>query len=122
MSAESDTGEMTVVVTVISGDLVRKTKVRDDSAPTLSAVAADLKKAADLTVSVGGHTDNVGADAANLQLSERRAKAVVAKLAALGVPAGRLQAKGYGASQPVASNDSPEGRQRNCRVELVRVN
>ena len=52
----------------------------------------------------------------------RTAKAVVAKLAALGVPAGRLQAKGYGASQPVASNDSPEGRQRNRRVELVRVN
>ena len=97
-------------------------KLRPSADSILAAVAADLKKAADLTVSVEGHTDNVGADAANLQLSERRAKAVVAKLAALGVPAGRLQAKGYGASQPVASNDSPEGRQRNCRVELVRVN
>jgi OOP family OmpA-OmpF porin len=97
-------------------------KLRTSSDSLLATVATELKKAADLNVSIEGHTDNVGADAANLALSERRAKAVQAKLVALGVPAARLQAKGYGASQPIASNDTPDGRQRNRRVELVRTN
>lgn len=97
-------------------------RLRPTSDSVLASVAADLKKVPDLSVAVEGHTDNVGADAANLSLSERRAKAVMARLIALGVPAARLQAKGYGASQPIASNDTPEGRQRNRRVELVRSN
>lgn len=79
-----------------------------------------MKAKPELKVEVEGHTDNVGADAANLALSERRAKAASARLVALGVPAGQLTSAGYGASRPIASNDTPEGRQRNRRVELVR--
>lgn len=95
-------------------------RLRPSSDSALLAVAKVMLTRADLTVEVEGHTDNVGAEAANQALSERRAKAVVAKLTALGVSATRLTAKGYGASNPIASNETPEGRQRNRRVELVR--
>ena len=95
-------------------------RLRPASDSTLRQVAAALQAKPELKVEVEGHTDNVGADAANLALSERRAKAVAARLVALGVPAGQLTSAGYGASRPIASNETPEGRQRNRRVELVR--
>ncbi|MEY4608344.1 MAG: hypothetical protein RL625_561 [Gemmatimonadota bacterium] len=95
-------------------------RLRPTSDAPLAAAAAVLKAKADLTVEVEGHTDDTGADAANLTLSQRRAQAVVARLVALGVPASRLTARGYGASRPIASNASAEGKQRNRRVELVR--
>jgi outer membrane protein OmpA-like peptidoglycan-associated protein len=72
-----------------------------------------------LTLEIEGHTDSVGADAFNQQLSERRADAVRDFLAEQGVPASSIAARGFGKTQPVASNDTPEGRQRNRRVELV---
>jgi OmpA-OmpF porin, OOP family len=95
-------------------------RLRPSSDSTLRQVAEALKAKPELKVEVEGHTDNVGADAANLALSERRAKAVSTRLVALGVPVGQLTSAGYGASRPIASNDTPEGRQRNRRVELVR--
>lgn len=95
-------------------------RLRPTSEAPLAAAAAVLKAKADLTVEVEGHTDDTGAEASNLALSQRRAEAVRARLIALGVPASRLTAKGYGASRPIASNETPEGKQRNRRVELVR--
>ena len=95
-------------------------RLRPSSDTSLKAAAAVLKAKPDLTVEVEGHTDNTGADDANLALSQRRAQAVVARLVALGVPAKQMTAKGYGASRPIASNDTPAGKQRNRRVELVR--
>lgn len=95
-------------------------RLRPASDSVLREVAAALAKAPTLAVSIEGHTDNQGADAANVALSERRAAAVKARLVALGVAAGRLATKGFGAAQPVAPNETPEGRQRNRRVELVR--
>lgn len=95
-------------------------RLRPASDTVLREVAAALVKAPELSVSVEGHTDNQGADAVNVALSERRAAAVKARLVALGVPAARLATSGFGAAQPVAGNDTPEGRQRNRRVELVR--
>lgn len=86
----------------------------------LRQVATALKDKTDLTVLVQGHTDNVGNAAANQALSERRAKAVVARLVALGMPAAQLKAEGKGPSEPIASNETPEGRQRNRRVMLLR--
>lgn len=86
----------------------------------LRQVATALKDKADLVVLVQGHTDNVGNAAANQALSERRAKAVVARLVALGMPAAQLKAEGKGASEPIASNETAEGRQRNRRVMLLR--
>jgi outer membrane protein OmpA-like peptidoglycan-associated protein len=95
-------------------------RLRPSSDTALRAAATVLKAKADLVVEVEGHTDNTGADDANLALSQRRAQAVVARLVAQGVPAAQMTAKGYGASRPIASNDTPAGKQRNRRVELVR--
>ncbi len=72
-----------------------------------------------LTLQIEGHTDSVGSDEFNQQLSERRADSVRDFLAEQGVPASIITARGFGKTQPVASNDTPEGRQRNRRVELV---
>ncbi|HYL63437.1 MAG TPA: OmpA family protein [Candidatus Methylomirabilis sp.] len=72
-----------------------------------------------LNLQIEGHTDSVGSDDFNQQLSERRADSVRDFLAEQGVPGSSITAKGFGKTQPVASNDTPEGRQRNRRVELV---
>ena len=72
-----------------------------------------------LTLQIEGHTDSVGGDDFNQQLSERRADSVRDFLAEQGVPGSNITARGFGKMQPVASNDTPEGRQRNRRVELV---
>jgi outer membrane protein OmpA-like peptidoglycan-associated protein len=72
-----------------------------------------------LTLQIEGHTDIVGGDEFNQQLSERRSDTVRDFLAEQGVPGSSMSARGFGKSQPVASNETPEGRQRNRRVELV---
>ena len=71
-----------------------------------------------LRVEVGGHTDDVGGDDANLTLSDHRAAAVVRYLASKGIEAARLTAKGYGETAPLAANDTPENRARNRRIEF----
>ena len=72
-----------------------------------------------LNLQIEGHTDSVGSDEFNQQLSERRADSVRDFLADQGVPGSAISARGFGKTQPVAGNDTPEGRQRNRRVELV---
>src|SRR5467141_867930 len=72
-----------------------------------------------LNLQIEGHTDSVGTDEFNQQLSERRADSVRDFLAEQGVPGSAISARGFGKTQPVASNDTAEGRQRNRRVELV---
>ncbi len=72
-----------------------------------------------LNLQVEGHTDSVGGDEFNQQLSERRADSVRDFLLQQGVPASTVSARGFGKTQPVAGNDTAEGRQRNRRVELV---
>src|SRR5467141_3203103 len=72
-----------------------------------------------LNLQVEGHTDSVGTDEFNQQLSERRADSVRDFLAEQGVPGSAVSSRGFGKTQPVATNDTPEGRQRNRRVELV---
>jgi outer membrane protein OmpA-like peptidoglycan-associated protein len=72
-----------------------------------------------LNLQIEGHTDSVGSDEFNQQLSERRADSVRDFLAEQGVPGSAISARGFGKTQPVASNDTAEGRQRNRRVELV---
>lgn len=70
-------------------------------------------------IRVEGHTDNTGEEAANITLSDQRAAAVVEYLVGRGVPAARLEARGFGLSKPVAPNDTEEGRAKNRRVEFV---
>lgn len=94
--------------------------LRPESTPTLTAIAGMLEKHPDLALRIEGHTDAVGDDDANRALSERRAAAVVAYLTGRGIQAARLEAAGLGETAPVADNDTPEGRQANRRVELVR--
>jgi outer membrane protein OmpA-like peptidoglycan-associated protein len=72
-----------------------------------------------LMLQIEGHTDSVGGDQMNQQLSERRADSVRDFLIAQGVAGSSVTAKGFGKTQPVASNDTAEGRQKNRRVELV---
>ena len=83
----------------------------------LGELAEFLKRFSDLQVDVEGHTDSVGPEEYNMQLSQRRAQAVVDMLVnQYGIAATRLEPKGYGESQPVASNDTEEGRAENRRV------
>lgn len=97
--------------------------LRPESTPTLSDMGSMLKEHADLRLLIEGHTDSQGDDAHNQDLSERRAAAVRSYLVSnYGVDGGRLETKGFGESKPVASNDTPEGRQNNRRVELVKLN
>ena len=84
----------------------------------LDEAARILMDHPDLRVSVEGHTDAMGSDAYNQALSERRAQAVKRYLVSAGVDASRLETMGYGESQPVASNDTEDGRAMNRRVEL----
>ena len=96
-----------------------KSNIRPDAVPILEEAAKTLKDESQLTVAVNGYTDSVGTDAYNQGLSERRADAVRAFLERLGVSGSRLTARGFGESNPVASNDTEEGRAQNRRVELV---
>ena len=66
-----------------------------------------------------GHTDSTGTEAHNLELSERRAKAVAAYLIGRGVDAARITSVGYGEGHPIASNDTVSGRSQNRRVDLL---
>ena len=74
-----------------------------------------------LSVEVGGHTDSQGDDASNLDLSNRRAAAVVTALGERGVPQWSMRAKGYGETRPIASNADEAGRARNRRIEFTRL-
>jgi len=97
-------------------------RIRPESTPTLKEIAAMLKEHPELKLTIEGHTDNVGAAAANQSLSDKRAAAVKAALVSqFGADGARLGTKGLGATKPVASNDTPEGRQQNRRVELVKM-
>jgi len=82
-------------------------------------IAAVLKQYPDKQISVEGHTDATGSDAYNLKLSEDRAASVRAALVAGGVDPASITSKGLGEAQPVATNDTPAGRQQNRRVEVI---
>ncbi|MCB8994854.1 MAG: OmpA family protein [Bacteroidales bacterium] len=88
------------------------------SYPQLNQVVTFLQNNETIHLEISGHTDNVGSLKANMKLSEDRAKAVVDYFIANGIDKSRLEAKGYAFNQPIAPNDTPEGREKNRRVEF----
>jgi outer membrane protein OmpA-like peptidoglycan-associated protein len=97
-------------------------RVRPESGATLKEIAEMMKGHPDLRIRIEGHTDNVGKKDANLALSERRAAAVKALLEKdFQIDGARMESQGFGDTQPAAKNDTPEGRQNNRRVELVKL-
>ncbi len=94
-------------------------KLLPDSDATLQQIAALMKGELSLHLRVEGYTDSTNTDAYNLNLSSRRAEAVIQWLTQHGVATGRLVAKGFGKSSPVADNNTPQGRALNRRVEIV---
>ena len=97
-------------------------RLRPESTPTLKEIGEMMKAHPDLRLLIEGHTDNVGNAAFNQTLSEKRAAAVKAFLEKeYGIKGDRLEAQGFGDTKPVSSNDTPEGRQSNRRVELVKL-
>ena len=96
-----------------------KSTLQPASDPVLQQINSLLTKDATLKLEIQGHTDNVGGDAYNQTLSEARGRAVVAWLTQHGVAAGRLTAKGYGKTEPIADNSTDEGRAKNRRVEIA---
>ena len=116
---EADNGQSILVnlpegVTFDVGSYSLKPVFRD----TLDKVAGSLKQYPDSLIDVYGHTDSTGSDAFNQTLSESRARTVAGYLASRGVSATRIRSQGFGETMPVASNDTPEGRTRNRRVEI----
>jgi outer membrane protein OmpA-like peptidoglycan-associated protein len=95
-------------------------KLRDESKPTLDLVVQVLKQHPDWKLTIEGHTDSTATAEHNQQLSVARANSVKAYLVAAGTDAARLTPAGFGATHPVASNDTQLGRAANRRVELVR--
>ncbi len=95
-------------------------KLQPESTPVLEEIRKALEEHPDLKIAVEGHTDSQGEDAHNQQLSEQRARAVVAYLRAHGVAGERLTATGKGESAPMADNGTAEGRQQNRRVVIRR--
>ena len=86
--------------------------------PTLDQVADVLSQYEQTYVDVYGHTDSTGSDAYNQTLSERRARSVADYLTSNGVNSARIATRGFGETQPIASNDTEEGRAENRRVEI----
>jgi outer membrane protein OmpA-like peptidoglycan-associated protein len=96
-----------------------RSDLRSESRSELNRVVELMKGNPTLTISIEGHTDSVGEDAANLVLSEQRAKAVKDFLISAGIGADRLKSRGFGRTKPVGPNDSDEGRAQNRRVEFT---
>ena len=99
---------------------VNKATIKPESMGTINYVVKMMTDHPELKFSVEGHTDSDGEDAANLKLSEARAKSVLEAMTKLGIAADRLTSKGHGESKPMAGNDTPEGKAQNRRVEFVK--
>lgn len=96
-----------------------KADIVPDSAGLLDRLIETAMRCPNATIEVAGHTDSDGEEAANQALSERRAQAVVDYLVRAGLPANRFTSIGYGSTQPLAGNESEDGKAQNRRIEFV---
>ncbi len=101
---------------------IGKATLRPESMGVLNGIYKLLSDHPEVNFSIEGHTDNVGDLDFNQKLSEERAKSVMTQLVSMGINAGRLTSKGFGESNPIHTNDTPEGKAANRRVEFVKSN
>jgi outer membrane protein OmpA-like peptidoglycan-associated protein len=92
--------------------------LRTESRSTLRGLADNFRQYSNEAFDIEGHTDSTGTDDYNMSLSQRRADSVRSYLVDQGVPSSQIFARGYGESRPKSTNDTPEGRQLNRRVEI----
>jgi outer membrane protein OmpA-like peptidoglycan-associated protein len=95
--------------------------ITPESEQTLLKALQTLNNNPEVVVEISGHTDDVGSNTANQRLSQRRADSVKKWFIDKGIADTRLEAKGYGEERPIAPNDTPENRQKNRRIEFVRI-
>lgn len=95
-----------------------KSAIAGDPAPTLQRLADIMVDCADFQLEAGGHTDSQGSEGFNADLSRGRAQALVTAMSEAGIEVTNLSSRGYGESQPIASNETEEGREENRRIEF----
>jgi OOP family OmpA-OmpF porin len=93
-------------------------QIARDTAGTLDGIAEEMRQCSDFPMEVGGHTDSQGREEMNLELSQKRAAAVVAALRERRVLTGNLTALGYGETVPIGDNETEAGREANRRIEF----
>ncbi|HEY4222937.1 MAG TPA: OmpA family protein, partial [Myxococcota bacterium] len=99
-----------------------KATIKQESLHVLDDVAKVLLENPDIgRIQIQGHTDSRGGESYNMGLSQARTESVRTYLLGKNVPAARLDAVGYGLTRPIATNDTPEGREKNRRVEFVLI-
>ena len=100
---------------------VDKATIKPESMGTLNMIMKVMNNNPDLKFEIDGYTDNSGDSKHNMELSQQRADAIKAQLVSMGIDASRLTTKGEGATNPISTNDTPEGKANNRRVEFVKV-
>ena len=99
---------------------IDKASLKPESMGSINQIYALLKKDPSLKFEIDGHTDNTGDAAHNVTLSQQRADAVKTQLVSMGIDASRLSTKGFGDTKPIDTNDTPEGKANNRRVEFIK--
>ena len=113
--------EVTAAGTWIYKDIqfeTNRSDLKESSYPILNEIVAALKAQPNLKIEIQGHTDNTGAHAYNVRLSQKRAESVQAYLESKGIDSARMTSKGFGPDRPIDTNNTKQGRARNRRVEL----
>lgn len=100
---------------------VNKSSIREESMSFITQLAEWLKKNPSINIEIDGHTDSDGDEAFNMKLSMERAEEVKKKLMDAGIYMSRLTTRGYGSTRPLQSNNTPEGRANNRRVEFIKL-
>jgi outer membrane protein OmpA-like peptidoglycan-associated protein len=100
---------------------VDKTTLKPESMGSINQIYGLLKKDPSLKFEIDGHTDNTGSAEHNMTLSQQRADAVKTQLVSMGIDASRLTTKGFGDTKPIDTNDTPEGKANNRRVEFIKT-